>query len=136
MSPNKRIRSDQLPFVSWHRFPPVPFVRRTYVLFFIGSSLRAKPFSVFLVSSAIKERTIPFTTQTGDMASITIPIGTTLFLGIAGANRLESVWGVRLLFTRFRQFNVHLKLMGIGRQLVDVCALLRKTRKNGTLSAG
>ncbi|KAF9490597.1 cytochrome P450 [Pleurotus eryngii] len=52
-------------------FPPVPFVRRT----------------------AIKERTIPFATQTGDMASITIPVGTTLFLGIASANRLESVWG-------------------------------------------
>ncbi|KAG5219708.1 cytochrome P450-dit [Salix suchowensis] len=27
-----------------------------------------------------------------------IPVGTTLFLGIASANRLESVWGVRLLF--------------------------------------
>ncbi|KAF7422267.1 cytochrome P450-dit2 [Pleurotus ostreatus] len=52
-------------------FPPVPFVRRT----------------------AIQERTIPFTTQAGDTSSVTIPVGTTLFVGIAGANRMESVWG-------------------------------------------
>ncbi|KAF4577459.1 cytochrome P450-dit2 [Pleurotus pulmonarius] len=52
-------------------FPPVPFVRRT----------------------TTKERTIPFSKQTGDVSSITIPVGTTLFLGIAGANMLESVWG-------------------------------------------
>ncbi|KDQ26140.1 hypothetical protein PLEOSDRAFT_1113674 [Pleurotus ostreatus PC15] len=52
-------------------FPPVPFVRRT----------------------ATKERTIPFVTQAGDTSSVTIPVGTTLFVGIAGANRMESVWG-------------------------------------------
>ncbi|KAF8193953.1 cytochrome P450 [Mycena galopus ATCC 62051] len=52
-------------------YPPVPFVRRT----------------------ALEERTIPFTTLSGDMSSVIIPRGTTLFLGIAGANRLKSVWG-------------------------------------------
>ncbi len=26
-------------------------------------------------------------------ASVTVPVGTTLFVGIAGANRLESIWG-------------------------------------------
>jgi cytochrome P450 len=27
------------------------------------------------------------------MATVTIPVGTTLFIGIAGSNQLESVWG-------------------------------------------
>ncbi|KAJ7596328.1 cytochrome P450 [Mycena floridula] len=48
-------------------YPPVPFVRRT----------------------AVKERTIPF----GRAEILTIPAGTTLFVGIAGANRLEDIWG-------------------------------------------
>lgn len=58
-------------------YPPVPFVRRT----------------------AIKERTIPYSqTNASDSdgertAYVTIPVGTTLFIGIAGSNRLESVWG-------------------------------------------
>ncbi|KAF9457370.1 cytochrome P450 [Collybia nuda] len=54
-------------------YPPVPFVRRT----------------------ATKERTVPYS-ATGDgenMTTVTIPVGTTLFVGIAGSNRLESVWG-------------------------------------------
>ncbi|KAF7355908.1 hypothetical protein MVEN_00919800 [Mycena venus] len=52
-------------------YPPVPFVRRT----------------------ALEERTIPFTTPSGKLSEVTIPRGATLFLGIAGANRLRSVWG-------------------------------------------
>ncbi|KAG6844695.1 hypothetical protein H0H93_016403, partial [Arthromyces matolae] len=54
-------------------YPPVPFVRRT----------------------AVKERTIPYAEYDGELntSSVTIPVGTTLFVGIAGANRLESVWG-------------------------------------------
>ncbi|RDB27404.1 hypothetical protein Hypma_004362 [Hypsizygus marmoreus] len=54
-------------------YPPVPFVRRT----------------------AVKERTIPYSETNDDlnMSSVTIPVGTTLFVGIAGSNRLESVWG-------------------------------------------
>ncbi|KAF5376914.1 hypothetical protein D9615_007312 [Tricholomella constricta] len=55
-------------------YPPVPFVRRT----------------------AIKERTIPYSAADDDdlyPSTVTIPIGTTLFIGIAGSNRLESVWG-------------------------------------------
>ncbi|KAJ7669588.1 cytochrome P450 [Mycena rosella] len=42
---------------------------------------------------ALAERTIPFTDLSGSVSSVTIPRGTTLFLGIAGANRLPSVWG-------------------------------------------
>ncbi|KAF5364560.1 hypothetical protein D9757_011807 [Collybiopsis confluens] len=54
-------------------YPPVPFVRRT----------------------ATKERTLTYSSTTSDVvdASVTVPVGTTLFVGIAGANRLESVWG-------------------------------------------
>ncbi|KAG6890526.1 hypothetical protein C0995_007728 [Termitomyces sp. Mi166 len=54
-------------------YPPVPFVRRT----------------------AVKERTIPYSGVDGDLhpSTVTIPVGTTLFVGIAGSNRLESVWG-------------------------------------------
>ncbi|KAG6865211.1 hypothetical protein C0991_004412 [Blastosporella zonata] len=54
-------------------YPPVPFVRRT----------------------AIKERTIPYSDPDDDLhpSTVTIPVGTTLFVGIAGSNRLESVWG-------------------------------------------
>ncbi|KAJ7728473.1 cytochrome P450 [Mycena metata] len=48
-------------------YPPVPFVRRT----------------------ALQECTIPF----GHDSSVRIPQGTIIFLGIAGANRLPSVWG-------------------------------------------
>ncbi|KIK54867.1 hypothetical protein GYMLUDRAFT_48408 [Collybiopsis luxurians FD-317 M1] len=54
-------------------YPPVPFVRRT----------------------ATKERTLMYSSTNSDVAdsSVTVPVGTTLFVGIAGANRLESVWG-------------------------------------------
>lgn len=60
-------------------YPPVPFVRRT----------------------AVKERTIPYSEPadlaSGDsqprVSSVTIPVGTTIFVGIAGSNSLESVWG-------------------------------------------
>ncbi|KAF8060722.1 cytochrome P450 [Lyophyllum atratum] len=54
-------------------YPPVPFVRRT----------------------AVKERTIPYSESDDDVhtSSVTIPVGTTLFIGISGSNRLESVWG-------------------------------------------
>ncbi|KAJ3893683.1 cytochrome P450 [Lentinula edodes] len=55
-------------------YPPVPFVRRT----------------------ATKEKTLVYSTSNSDTAdaSVIVPAGTTLFVGIAGANRLESVWGV------------------------------------------
>ncbi|KAE9394332.1 cytochrome P450 [Gymnopus androsaceus JB14] len=55
-------------------YPPVPFVRRTVT----------------------KERSLMYSTMNSDVAdaSVTVPAGTTLFVGIAGANRLESVWGV------------------------------------------
>ncbi|KAF9065024.1 cytochrome P450 [Rhodocollybia butyracea] len=54
-------------------YPPVPFVRRT----------------------SVKETTLPYSTTNSEVAdaSVTVPVGTTLFVGIAGANRLESVWG-------------------------------------------
>ncbi|KAJ4467221.1 cytochrome P450 [Lentinula aciculospora] len=54
-------------------YPPVPFVRRT----------------------ATKERTLMYSSINPDVvdASVIVPAGTTLFVGIAGANRLESVWG-------------------------------------------
>ncbi|KNZ74707.1 Cytochrome P450 4F12 [Termitomyces sp. J132] len=54
-------------------YPPVPFVRRT----------------------AVKEKTIPYSDADGDLhpSTVTIPVGTTVFVGIAGSNRLESVWG-------------------------------------------
>ncbi|KAH6903378.1 cytochrome P450 [Coprinopsis sp. MPI-PUGE-AT-0042] len=58
--------------------PPVPFVRRT----------------------CLKDTIIPYSkprsTQSdeqGDMSSVLVPNGTTLFVGIAGSNRLESIWG-------------------------------------------
>ncbi|KAF9048023.1 cytochrome P450 [Hymenopellis radicata] len=49
-------------------YPPVPFVRRT----------------------AVKERVLTYSEGT---ENVTVPVGTTLFVGIAGFNRLESVWG-------------------------------------------
>ncbi|KAG7085443.1 hypothetical protein E1B28_003004 [Marasmius oreades] len=59
-------------------YPPVPFVRRT----------------------AVKERTLLYSpvsreraTEDHSTASVTVPVGTTLFVGIAAANRLESIWG-------------------------------------------
>ncbi|KAJ3758339.1 cytochrome P450 [Lentinula raphanica] len=54
-------------------YPPVPFVRRT----------------------ATKERTLMYSTTSSGVAdaSVVVPAGTTLFVGIAGVNRLESVWG-------------------------------------------
>ncbi|ESK88070.1 cytochrome p450 [Moniliophthora roreri MCA 2997] len=61
-------------------YPPVPFVRRT----------------------AVKERTLFYSvSDLGDLESdssdttnsVTVPVGTTLFVSIAGANRLESLWG-------------------------------------------
>ncbi|KAF6742238.1 cytochrome P450 [Ephemerocybe angulata] len=60
-------------------YPPVPFVRRT----------------------CTKETSIPYTrtipdssnTPVTSLASVSIPKGTTLFLSIAGCNRMRSVWG-------------------------------------------
>ncbi|KAF8824708.1 hypothetical protein HHX47_DHR7000670 [Lentinula edodes] len=45
---------------------------------------------------ATKEKTLVYSTSNSDTAdaSVIVPAGTTLFVGIAGANRLESVWGV------------------------------------------
>ncbi|KAL0061332.1 hypothetical protein AAF712_011849 [Marasmius tenuissimus] len=87
-SPEQRLEYDAISSLPWldavlketlRLYPPVPFVRRT----------------------AVKERTLLYTprstaeTLDGDdpVASVTVPVGTTLFVGIAGANRLESVWG-------------------------------------------
>lgn len=45
-------------------------------------------------NSAVKERAIPYLpSEDQPLSSVTIPVGTTLFVGIAGSNRLESVWG-------------------------------------------
>ncbi|KAG6898697.1 hypothetical protein C0993_005050 [Termitomyces sp. T159_Od127] len=54
-------------------YPPVPFVRRT----------------------AVKERVIPYSGIDEDVhpSTVTVPVGTTVFVSIAGSNRLESVWG-------------------------------------------
>ncbi|KAJ6612448.1 cytochrome P450 [Mycena sp. CBHHK59/15] len=52
-------------------YPPVPFVRRT----------------------ATAEVALPFTSASGIASSVVVPRGTTLFVCIAGANRLKSVWG-------------------------------------------
>ncbi|KAJ7454338.1 cytochrome P450 [Mycena galericulata] len=81
---SERLNLEQISALPWldavlketlRLYPPVPFVRRT----------------------ALSERTIPFTQppspSAGVSSMIRIPRGTTLFLGIAGANRLESVWG-------------------------------------------
>ncbi|KAF4623118.1 hypothetical protein D9613_001355 [Agrocybe pediades] len=53
-------------------YPPVPFVRR----------------------SAVKETVLPFLkTGTAETGSVRVPKDTILFVSVAGANRLESVWG-------------------------------------------
>ncbi|KAF8999694.1 cytochrome P450 [Cyathus striatus] len=61
-------------------YPPVPFVRRT----------------------TTKTTTLPYalptdyplpTSSSPEVGSVLVPKGTTLFVSIAGANRLESVWG-------------------------------------------
>ncbi|TFK38830.1 cytochrome P450 [Crucibulum laeve] len=57
-------------------YPPVPFVRRT----------------------AVKDRVLQYSKSPIDdseehVSTITVPAGTTLFVSIAGANRLESIWG-------------------------------------------
>ncbi|KAG5653423.1 hypothetical protein H0H81_000534 [Sphagnurus paluster] len=56
-------------------YPPVPFVRRT----------------------TIKERTVSYSSgdskDSAGLSSVTIPVGTTIFISIAGSNRLKSVWG-------------------------------------------
>ncbi|KAK1219541.1 hypothetical protein PQX77_017729 [Marasmius sp. AFHP31] len=87
-SPEQRLEYDAISSLPWldavlketlRLYPPVPFVRRT----------------------AVTERTLLYssrkTAETLDsddsVASVTVPAGTTLFVGIAGANRLESVWG-------------------------------------------
>lgn len=73
---------------------------------FRSSHVRHCPFHLswkinrFLSSyRAIKERTIPLSQPIdgshsfSPISAVTIPTGTTIFVGIAGANRLESVWG-------------------------------------------
>ncbi|KAF7341554.1 hypothetical protein MSAN_02052100 [Mycena sanguinolenta] len=79
-SAGRRLNLDEISALPWldavlketlRLYPPVPFVRR----------------------SALEERSIPFSTPSGNVSSVTIPRGTTLFLGIAGANRLQTVWG-------------------------------------------
>ncbi|KAG2024085.1 cytochrome P450 [Coprinopsis cinerea AmutBmut pab1-1] len=59
-------------------YPPVPFVRRT----------------------CIRDTVVPYTKHAGSQSessrtqmTLQIPRGTTLFVGIAGANRLEPIWG-------------------------------------------
>lgn len=79
----ERLEYDEISELPWldaviketlRLYPPVPFVRRT----------------------AIKERSLMYSPNVHDLdssASVTVPAGTTLFVGIAGANRLESIWG-------------------------------------------
>ncbi|KAK0448461.1 cytochrome P450 [Desarmillaria tabescens] len=79
----ERLEYDEISELPWldaviketlRLYPPVPFVRRT----------------------AIKERSLMYSPNVHDLdsfASVTVPVGTTLFVGIAGANRLESIWG-------------------------------------------
>ncbi|KAJ6584209.1 cytochrome P450 [Mycena sp. CBHHK59/15] len=42
---------------------------------------------------ATAESTLPFTSISGIASSVIVPQGTTLFVGITGANRLKSAWG-------------------------------------------
>ncbi|KAJ6612408.1 hypothetical protein B0H10DRAFT_2052356 [Mycena sp. CBHHK59/15] len=42
---------------------------------------------------ATAESTFPFTSISGIASSVIVPQGTTLFVGITGANRLKSAWG-------------------------------------------
>lgn len=44
---------------------------------------------------AVKERVIPYSGGDEDIhpLTVTVPVGTTIFVSIAGSNRLESVWG-------------------------------------------
>ncbi|KAF7369849.1 hypothetical protein MSAN_00613900 [Mycena sanguinolenta] len=80
-------------------YPPVPFVRR----------------------SALEERSIPFSTPSGNVSSVTIPRGTTLFLGIAGANRLQTVWGPDAAeWKPDRWFNGDHKVDSSGRRLPGI----------------
>ncbi|KAK0199521.1 cytochrome P450 [Desarmillaria ectypa] len=80
---SERLEYDEISELPWldaviketlRLYPPVPFVRRT----------------------AIKEQSLMYSPNVHDLessASVTVPAGTTLFVGIAGANRLESIWG-------------------------------------------
>ncbi|KAL0575693.1 hypothetical protein V5O48_006281 [Marasmius crinis-equi] len=86
-SSDQRLDYDEISNLPWldavlketlRLYPPVPFVRRT----------------------AVKERTLLYsplntrhTPNDDSTASVTVPVGTTVFVGIAGANRLESIWG-------------------------------------------
>ncbi|KAJ7078782.1 cytochrome P450 [Mycena epipterygia] len=79
--PQERLTLEEISALPWldavlketlRLYAPVPFVRRT----------------------TLAERTIPFiASPSGGVSSVTIPRGTTLFVGIAGANRLQTVWG-------------------------------------------
>lgn len=86
-------------------YPPVPFVRRVYVNilwtnihFNIGSWLfgciahSATRTTTIPLSTPIKPRSPSGRTQE-PLTTLTIPTGTTLFVGIAAANRANSVWG-------------------------------------------
>ncbi|EEB98726.1 hypothetical protein MPER_01717 [Moniliophthora perniciosa FA553] len=105
------------------RYPPVPFVRRT----------------------AVKERTLFYSvSDSGDLESdssettnsVTVPVGTTLFVSIAGANRLESLWGAdakewkptRWMSPGEQKTNSATRLPGIfagtGRQVVPLVWIL------------
>ncbi|KAF6758999.1 cytochrome P450 [Ephemerocybe angulata] len=60
-------------------YPPVPFVRRTCT----------KEASIPYTRTIPDNSNTPFTS----LASVRIPKGTTLFLSIAGCNRIRSLWG-------------------------------------------
>lgn len=79
------------------RYPPVPFVRRVYVLF--GDEFSFPQKLTIRLARCTKETSIPYVRHedrlesSPQLTSVTIPKGTILFLSISGYNRMESVWG-------------------------------------------
>lgn len=61
----------------------------------IKESLRLYPPVAFVRRTAVKEKIIPYSPsdETDKISFVKVPKGTTLFVGIATANRLESIWG-------------------------------------------
>ncbi|KAJ6548742.1 cytochrome P450 [Mycena capillaripes] len=82
-SSERRLSLDEISRLPWLD----AVLKETMRLFISSRAIRSPNFR------ALEERTIPFVTPSGTVSSVKIPRGTTIFLGIAGANRLRSVWG-------------------------------------------